>query len=398
MLNYYLPAYQRCVQLFFQAKKRPLRHKHLWLELQEKLIIQISRIENRIRAQRTEIKEIKAHLGNRSYNTSRQKASELKAYLEYLKDKIDLDHKLLFLYHSIGDGIAFTFIDRHDIKPQAEKETAGFISGKKGNRAERKVLRLAFKLGDIALLNDLTNYLRFSDLTIIEGYQRWYPVEIKSGRSSAGNARAKRQAEASKHQFDYILNDAILQIPGTDVKRSRVEPLSKIKGHRKTFNKLLDEAKQIGAAGKMVEAGLYYTINYGQKPNDEFLRKMDQPVHVMLNAYKYNNTLYYPMLMLFDSSEHYIDFIRGEVVISIFFEIDILRRYAKEMNYSFSPQQDKNGAYHFIPVNPQQLAFRATSFALGKIFFQLYSPKWWLKETISSLNAKYPDQADNDRQ
>lgn len=396
MFNYYIPAYQRCVQLFFEAKKHPLRNKSLWLKLQEKLILQITRIEKRIRAERAEIKEIKSFLGDRNNNTSKQQATELKAYLDFLKDKIELEYMLLFSYRSIGDGIAFTFIDRHDIKPQAEKETAGFISGKKGNRTERKFLRLAFKLGDVALLNDLTNYLRFSDLTVIEGYYLWYPVEIKSGRSSARNARALRQEIASKKQFEYILNDAIMEIPGTDLKRTRVDPLSRIKDYRSAFNKLLEEAKETGGAGKKMETGLYYFITYTQKVSDNLFKNMgmNQPIHVTLNDYKYNNTLYYPLLMHFDSSERYMEFIKGEVVISIFFEINILTKYAREMGYTFTPEQDKNGAYHFVPDNPEQLTFHASSYAVGKIFFQLYSPRWWVKETISSLNAKYPEQTE----
>lgn len=63
-----------------------------------------------------------------------------------------MEYNLLFQYRSIGDAIAFTFIDRHDIKPQAEKELAGFISCKKGNRAKREALRMVFKSGGIAIL------------------------------------------------------------------------------------------------------------------------------------------------------------------------------------------------------------------------------------------------------
>lgn len=391
MLNYYLPTYQKCLQLYFQAKKQPFRRRHLWLELQEKLIIQITRIENRIRSERSEIKQIKAYLGNRNHDTTKQEASELKAHIQYLKDKIDFEYKLLFLYRSIGDGIAFIFIDRHDIKPQAEKETAGFISGKKGNRAERKTLRLIFKLGAIGLLNDLTNYLRFSDLTVIEGYYNWFPVEIKSGRSSANNARALRQANASEQRFEYILDDATMEIPGTDVKRSRVEPLSKIKDYRSGFNKLLEIAKHKGGATRKMEEGLYYMASYTEMPDKKILQKMEQPKVVLLNSYKDTESIYFPLLMHFDNIERYMEFIRGELVIMIFFDIGVLVKYAKQLGYTLTMERNSQGAYQFMPDNPNLLTFEASSFAVGKIFFQLYSPKWWVNETILALNAKYPN-------
>ncbi|NNU33417.1 hypothetical protein HK413_03250 [Mucilaginibacter sp. S1162] len=165
--------------MLHEAEKKPLKSGALWLSIQERLIVQITDTENRIRKARAGIKRIKHELTNKH---SKEIATALKKEIEYQNDQIDLSERLLFVYRSIGDAMAYTFISRHDIKPLSEKQHAGFISNKKGNRFERQVLRLAFNRGAIAILNDLTNYLRYFDITIIKDHNVWLPLELKSGK------------------------------------------------------------------------------------------------------------------------------------------------------------------------------------------------------------------------
>lgn len=389
MLNAYLPAYRRTLELLHRAKKRPFRNRLLWLKLQEKLIVSITRIENRIRKHRLEIREIKAYLGNRANNVDRFQATDLKDHVSYLKDRIETEYHLLFQYRSIGDSIAFTFIDRHDIKPQAEKQSAGFISNKKGNRAERRALRHVFNTGGIAVLNDLTNYLRFSDLTIIHDYNDWIPFEIKSGKASARNARATRQLENSEKLFNYIFDGGTLEIPGTDWTRRRVAQTSRTKDHVKKFNKLIIKARQEGSIIEMLEEGFGCLISYSMAvPRD--IKKMfnfKSPPHaVFLNKYKNTETMGVPLLMLFSNPDHYIDFLAGEIHIMIVFDVSILDTYAKKQSYRFLTREDRNFPYEFVPKTEDRLSFHVSDYAISKIFFQLLSPKWWVKETIDSLN------------
>ena len=62
-----------------------------------------------------------------------------------MKYQIEEYRWILDIHQSIGDGIAYTFIHKLDIKPLNFKESAGFLSGKKGFILEKKYFVLLIK-------------------------------------------------------------------------------------------------------------------------------------------------------------------------------------------------------------------------------------------------------------
>jgi hypothetical protein len=98
------------------------------------------------------------------------------------------------LLKAIGDGVAFLYLSKWDLKTMVFKEKPGFISGKEGLSLERRVLREAFARGGFAILNDLTTCLRYGDLTV-PGAEGFMIIELKSGGTGARSDRAKRQVE-----------------------------------------------------------------------------------------------------------------------------------------------------------------------------------------------------------
>jgi hypothetical protein len=70
---------------------------------------------------------------------------------------------VISVLRSIGDAIAFIYGNRWDIKQMVMKEESGFITGKRGTRLERKILRKAFEIGATVVMNDLTHTLRHGD-------------------------------------------------------------------------------------------------------------------------------------------------------------------------------------------------------------------------------------------
>lgn len=66
----------------------------------------------------------------------------------------------------MGDSIAFSYFNKYDLKLLCWKQSAGFISGKKGLDKELKIFKSYFESGEFAILNDITNSLRFGDITI----------------------------------------------------------------------------------------------------------------------------------------------------------------------------------------------------------------------------------------
>src|SRR5690606_25362697 len=131
------------------------------LLIQEKLIVSLTNIEYRIRKAKNEASGIKKLLANKNLQNSKEKSKQLKAQSKILLKRIDDYQNIRILFKSIADGIAFLYINRFDLKAQNFKQSTGFISNKKGSRLERKCFRYAFKAGGIAIMNDLTNVLKY---------------------------------------------------------------------------------------------------------------------------------------------------------------------------------------------------------------------------------------------
>lgn len=174
-----------------RIRVEPLKSQDLCLEVQETLIRKISYFEKRIRFLKAQIKSSKQLLRTKiSPPLTKPQAAALKLHIEDGYYLIDQYQRLQFLFRTIGDALAFIYLDTWDIKPMAFKESPGAISGKKGARLERKILRAIVRSGYVAILNDLTNCLRFGDITVVrDGFPQI--LEVKS--SKAKDARSNRQ-------------------------------------------------------------------------------------------------------------------------------------------------------------------------------------------------------------
>ncbi len=135
----------------------------LCLEIQEVLIQKISYIEGRVRRTRLEGESYRTQLRKKAFPPmSKESAQILKKKLTRSKEKTSEYQYLIYVFKLIGDGIAHIYINKWDIKPMSVKESAGFISGKKGSRLERKAFRKCITLTKRPLiLNDITNCLRY---------------------------------------------------------------------------------------------------------------------------------------------------------------------------------------------------------------------------------------------
>lgn len=157
-----------------------------------------------------------------SVRLSKTEARELKNTIEHYKCLIDQYNYLLVIFRYIGDAIAFTYIDKWDIKPMAFKESAGYLSGKKGARLERKILRESFSMGVIAILNDLTNCIRYGDITVPRDGKVRILIEAKSGRKGRIDDRYERQREQAKNIINYLDTDQTQSLYGKEQTYLRV--------------------------------------------------------------------------------------------------------------------------------------------------------------------------------
>jgi hypothetical protein len=260
MIERYIPRIKRIIDKIHLASENPFEKKILWLEIQEELIKLITSVEYKIRKSKSQIQILKRELSTRDLRLSKIESQTKKDSIEYFKYKIESYSSLLILTRTFGDAIAHTFINRFDIKPQSFKETTGYLTNKKGSRLERKCLRGAFQKGGIAILNDLTNALRYFDLTLIKDKDIWFPFEMKSGKHKTD--RDKRQEAGYEKLMDYLHLDKPADILKKDMLSTRVSMKREPKNHIQTLNKLINKALKDGFAHQQVEEGLFYLVRY----------------------------------------------------------------------------------------------------------------------------------------
>ena len=70
-----------------------------------------------------------SHRGN-----SREQSRELKKLYDAGETNIDRQKTLISVLRSVGDAVAFIYGDRWDLKQLALKQSAGFVTGKRGTR------------------------------------------------------------------------------------------------------------------------------------------------------------------------------------------------------------------------------------------------------------------------
>ena len=105
----------------------------------------------------------------------------------------------------IADGIAWRALryDRLAIRQLANKPHTGALILDSIQPELAAALIHAQRTGDVVVVNDLTNFLRFGDFTAVreEGVM---VAEVKQGRGSARSGRAKRQSRRLEKTLDFI--------------------------------------------------------------------------------------------------------------------------------------------------------------------------------------------------
>ena len=121
------------ISLFDKIKRLKLdrlSNRLLALEIQEELIVKITRSEQAIRKFKAEIKQSQFLLSDR--NNSKETSKQIKIKIEKLEYNLRLHRRLIWVYKSVGDCIPFIYGNCWDLKQLFLKQDAGFISGKKG--------------------------------------------------------------------------------------------------------------------------------------------------------------------------------------------------------------------------------------------------------------------------
>jgi hypothetical protein len=299
-----------------KIRKEPFKYPSEILTIQENLIRKISKTEKSISKNNNEIKFFNKELKvKRDVPLIKSEANTIKLKIENLYDKKNILQNVNYILHHIADSIAFLLIDRWDIKPLSFKDSPGFISGKKGSLLERKCFRIVFKKGGIAILNDLTNCLRYGDITILSLNKPLLIVECKSGEKM--NSRGYRQQEELINIINYLDNDTTELLYGKSETVKRIQVRQEIFYHTSKLNQIL-ATHSTEFAISLLENGLY--LISGGHIDFELLSSVDlgtKPIFEFLNKFQYSNIGYYPFSLLFDNPVDFMNFYTGNLTIGV---------------------------------------------------------------------------------
>jgi hypothetical protein len=332
-------------------------------------------------------------------------AKQMKDKLKRRKDQIAAQEKWYSLYKSIGDGTAFTFIDRFDLKPQFFKPSPGFISGKKGTRLERYCLRAAFRHDSIAIMNDLTHVMKYADITIVFEKNIWRLVEVKSGRRK--NARDQRQNEMSNKMLEYVLKDTPADLYNLGAPMIRVAQVHKWKTHEKIMHTIFSEAKEKGFCLHKMRPGYYVAAEYGHDKTyfDEFIQRMRLKKPMMLfqneDEFKYQAIGLTPYCITFLDPDQYIDFLVGKLRIIHFVDIDKIAAYCERRGYRLFVLDDPNYIFEVQQIADNTIRCRISRHYFLRIFLEFVHGKYLgghdgiAREWISDGRGVRPDAIRN---
>ena len=387
MYGYYKASLLKLRHLLCELQLGPFSNRQTCLLIQEEVLKRIMRIEKKIREHRRLLKELRRHLG------SKKKSTTDKTIARRLKDNISWHHGrikeyqlLLITFRTIVDALAFIYFDKWDIKPQSIKEPPGFVSEKAGLKFELRILQLVFSLGHIGILNDLTNCLRYGDVSIL-ARDRKLIVEAKSGHS--GNARTQRQKSELENIVNYLTYGRSDKLPYIEADVQRVATHGPETDHRDQLNCIISRAHR--SIGKYcleeVELGLYYGATYVAN-TDMFGPLLSEPpgslIISLINELKYSGLGYYPFSLSIYEPTAWYDFYSGNLMIIVAIDTKVIEEKLSREGISIKLTAE----WDRFPVELTSLGSKARNKSLigghffGRLFYEFLSLDWLLDEMV----------------
>jgi hypothetical protein len=390
MLRYYR---QSLIELFSQIqliKNDPYGCRNECLCLQESLIKKITYVEGRIRklgsAIRTNRKKLRT--ARKDSRLAKEEAERAKEEISRLRSRIDEYKYLLVILRDIGNGVAFAYIDKWDIKPMAFKESPGFISRKKGARRERRIWRAVFEHGIVAILNDLTHCLRYGDITVPRPDGRFTIIEVKSSEHHGG--RTRRQIEKLERIVDYIHTDHTDQLYQLDAEVYRVSLPSSEVNHRDEINHVIRAALKNGSCLSEVERGLFYLAVTQSGYNPEVLDPLVSQEHKSelwtADLKSLGNEAYYPYTLSICDPQALYMFYEGTLSITVMVDSGVVVEKLKSRAFDLRWLPQNNGwALEVASTTKAQSGLdrvRIGYHFLNRLFAEFWSLNWYVEALI----------------
>jgi hypothetical protein len=367
----------------------------LCFSIQERLLTYIRRIEYRIRVLKGQNISLRNTIGHA--RLPREETIKLKQQLELNDFKKQSYDQILNILRDIGDGIAFIYLDKWDIKPLCmSKEHAGFISGKKGIRLELKIFRLCKSQNIICIFNDITNAIRYGDITVLKhGIPQF--IEAKSGHFDINGGRTQRQLERARNILNYLVHDHAEGVyPGQgEITLQRRELPIKERHHQIKLKRLLVKAMRSQRNTTLkIENGLYYNVSVSVGSVDKELNKLPKGAKwcvFFVNMEKQIKRAYYPFTLSLKDPEALFAFYDGQCMITVFVDLNVIEERLRKRGVAVEFYED--GDYFLGMDNPQTLMrdVRVSHHFIGRLGAEFLSLKWMIQTmhlwTATSVNG-----------
>lgn len=305
--------------------------------------------------------------------------NEIKARIS---SKLDDYRRVRYLLRCAGDAIAFMFLSRWDIKPQWHRQDAGFISGKSGLSRELEILKSLFDHEEVAILNDVTNVLRFGDITHFhDGIFSTYEVKLSKSKSS----RTTRQKRKLKALHDYMRTDETTDLYKMDHKLIRKAGHAVERDHLSGLNEIIAKAAQNGRCAKKVESGLIYEAAYETSENSiqELLSLCDDPpIVAMLNVGEYEFSGYLPFILSIRDADAYTAFLRGGLILTVVLDPSVVHRRFNELGFKAEFTDEKEWAIRITNSKYEDFYMMVGRHLFGRIFAEFLSLDWFVNELL----------------
>ena len=193
------------------------------------------------------------------------------------REPLALVTKALFTIRGIADGIAWRAVDynRLVIRQLSQHPSTGYLEADSFASELTAAHQWVEQTGDVVVINDLTNCLRFADLTTVNA-KGITLHEVKAGRGSARSGHTSRQRRAVERRIN-LLRQGRAESPGGDLV-TLVRPKVDARNHIAAVARLIEDSREGGSvtarltpalAAQVVRPNLFTSVVPAANPFDE---------------------------------------------------------------------------------------------------------------------------------
>ena len=347
---------------------------------------------------RTKIIVQKLRLEKANDRPTRERAKEIKSLIRKFDHKVEGYKFIIYIWEMYVESVVFHYCDKYAIKHflyddnYSVKETAGFISGKEGIKAEIALLKLAAKSNVPAVLCDLTNTLRHGDVCLL-GSNDPYPIEVKTSKNL--DKRGEKQLRSIGELNGFFTKDGAENFRGAGPVIRR-EHLGKEKYHLEAINACINSSYEKGTSHVSPEGGIHYLAitKFKQGVLDQIPARY---VHMLsLNECK-NAMAWHPYtpFHLSLNPEHLYNFISGNLTIAVILDLQVIKRRFKRNGLHVVFLQDENWYAQISSTgNILDGGFRVSVQSFLRIVFEFQSLTWAIKQHKRHLSEFLEGQRD----